>query len=171
MDLRLAHKEIRRIVCKNIGKYIRKKLTTKFPDAQWVLAVNYLAETQGIVQSRWAVDASHEGLKQKVEEWKPALENVLVTSATSYPSDRKPTSAIKRAVVVRKLLRKAWLEHVRGTPHEGKKQCFDLVKKGTVSGFVWWQSVAGLGIPFESSSVDRPEVSDRLYDYLVSKYQ
>ena len=167
MDLRIAHKELKR-VNKSIAKSIEKRLE-RFQGAEWVLALNYIAQTDGIVQSRWMVKGSSAALVSKLEEWQPALDNALAVTGTDGESGsmlRKPTSATKRATVVRKMLRFEWLRYVHGTPSEGKKQCFDIVKRGDVPLFPWWDSVVGADVPFESISIDMPEVSGKLFDYL-----
>lgn len=167
MDLRLAAKEMKRS-CTSIAKQLHKKLA-RYHKAEWVLAINYVCESNGMIHTRWNVQGSNPILVHKVEEWKPALENALIMPENAPSCPEKPGNAVKRAHLVRKMLREEWLNHVKGTSYEGKTQCFSLVRQGVVHGFPWWASVVGEGVPFESLSVDRPDVSHRLFDYLSSK--
>lgn len=67
------------------------------------------------------------------------------------------------------MLRDRWLEHVKGSSCEGKVQMYRLVRDGVCPGFPWWTSVVGPDVPFTNDAVNTPEVSSRLWDYLVAE--
>ena len=110
-------------------------------------------------------------------EWTPALDTCLSsfwteTAADDDPIDwfDMPPTAEKRAEKTRRGLRTLWLEHVKNTPHEGRKHMFDLVKKGLCLKFEWWDRVTH-NAPFESKSIDDPVVSKRVYAHVASELQ
>jgi len=159
---------------KSIAKNIAKKIS-KYPHTvHWVFAARYVCEKNGYAATRWVSSASHDALTRKLNEWQPALDNEIILAETTRhkPSPPpKPRNAVERASIVRKLLRQAWSEHVKGGPCEGKKQCFDVVRRGQFQPFPWWEAVVGSDVPFESASIDIPKVSERLFGFLISRMQ
>lgn len=155
---------------RSIERIIEKKLS-RYPDVKYVLGVNYLSECRGSVVSEWKFSGD-DVLRAKMTEWTPALDNAIAFGETiddprGIEWTTAPLSAEKRAEKTRKGLRILWAEHVQHTPYEGRKQMFDLVKKGLCTKFDWWDRVTDHA-PFESISIDAPRVSEKLYAYVAA---
>ena len=159
---------------KSLERVIEKKLS-RYTDAKFVLGINYVSECNRSIATTWKFTGD-DALIRKMHEWIPALENTLSLAelADGDVSDERsidwfsmPASAEKRAEKTRKGLRLLWLEHVKGTPYENKKQMFDLVKKGVCRKFEWWDRVTE-NAPFESKSIDDPRVSLKLYKFIAT---
>ena len=165
-----ARKEMNRTM-KSITRLIEKKLS-RYPDMKFVFGVNYLSECNASIVSDWKFTGDGV-LCRKLSEWSPALDNALAFG--HGPEEPRgidwtviPSSAEKRAEKTRKGLRLLWLEHVQHTPYQGKKQMFDLVRKGLCTKFDWWDRVTE-NAPFESISIDNPRISEKLYMFIASK--
>lgn len=171
-DAARSRKEMTRAL-KSIDAYVAKKLA-KFPDAKFVFAINHVCEYKRSVATRWTF-LGDPVLRQKMGEWSPALDTCLCMFGADDEDDPLhitnwldiPSTAEKRAEKTRKGLRILWTEHVYGTPYEGKKQMFDLVKKGVCRKFEWWDRVTDHA-PFESKSLDDPRISKQVYAYIAS---
>lgn len=172
-DFKTARKQMGRTM-KSLDRIIQKKLS-RYSDVTFVLGVNYLSECNRTIGSTWRF-AGNDALTRKLQEWTPALENTLSLAEMAdgdLSDDTKidwltmPASAEKRAEKTRKGLRLLWLDHVRGTPYENKKQMFDLVKKGVCRKFEWWDRVTD-NAPFESKTIDDPKVSLKLYKHVAT---
>jgi hypothetical protein len=171
-DAARSRKEMTRAL-KRIDAYVAKNMS-KFPDAKYVVAVNHVTEYKHSVATRWSF-LGDPVLRQKLTEWTPALDTCLCMFGGDDDEDPirttnwldMPSTAEKRAEKTRKGLRLVWLEHVYGTPYEGKKQMFDLVKKGVCRKFEWWDRVTDHA-PFESKSLDDPRISMKVYAYIAS---
>ena len=164
-----ARREMSRTM-RSIERMIEKKLS-RYPDAKYIFGVNYVSECNDSLVSGWKFLGS-DILRAKLMEWTPALDNALAFGdTTDEPRGIDwlciPSSAEKRAEKTRKGLRILWLEHVKHTPYEGRKQMFDLVKKGLCSKFDWWDRVTD-NAPFESISIDNPRVSEKLYTHVAT---
>ncbi len=164
-----ARREMNRTM-KSIERMIEKKLS-RYPDMKYVLGVNYVSECNASLVSGWKFSGDTV-LCAKISEWTPALDNAIAFADTvDEPRGVDwliaPKSAEKRAEKTRKGLRILWLEHIQHTPYEGRKQMFDLVKKGVCTKFDWWDRVTDHA-PFESISIDNPRVSEKLYKHVAT---
>lgn len=154
----------------SIERMIEKKLS-RFPEVKYIFGAQFTTQYNSSLVSDWKFSGD-DILRAKLTEWTPALDNAL---AFGHDADDPrgidwtdmPPSAEKRAEKTRRGLRLLWLEHVRCTPYEGKKQMFDLVKKGVCTKFEWWDSVTD-NAPFESISIDNPRVSEKLYKHVAT---
>jgi hypothetical protein len=168
MDHLKARREMTRTM-HSIQRMIEKKLS-KFPDVTFVMGCNYISERNASLVCEWKF-IGNDVLRAKLTEWTPALDTALAFGDT-FDESREidwvhtPSSAEKRAEKTRKGLRILWLEHVKHTPYEGKKQMFDLVKKGVCTKFDWWDKVTDTA-PFESVSIDNPRISEKVYAYVA----
>ena len=155
---------------KSIERLIEKKLS-RYPDVKFVFASRYITEYNSSFVSDWKFTGD-EVLCAKLSEWIPAMDNALAFGhALEEPRGihwtTMPSTAEKRAEKTRKGLRILWLEHVKNTPYQGKKQMFDLVKKGLCTKFDWWDRVTD-NAPFESISIDNPGISEKVYRYIAT---
>lgn len=143
------------------------KLMRRLPQCDWVLAYRYLGETATAAETDWNAIGTHRGLVKVVAGQTPAYDEALAGPEGDGP--QKPTNSVVRASACRAMLKDAWLEHVRGTPFEGKVQMYAMVERGEVEPFPWWTEVVGHDVPFVHTSVNSPEVSNRLWDYLIRR--
>lgn len=79
---------------------------------------------------------------------------------------RIPVDAEIRAAKAREFLKMAWKTHVVGTPWEGKKQMYKVVRRHPEAAFGWWEEVVGPHVAFENTSVADRTVSRKLYEHL-----
>jgi len=154
------------------------RLMTRLPECEWVLGYRYLGQSKTIAQHEWHAIASTEGLVQTVLEKRHVLDAVLEndhllqsssSSSSSSSCPAKPRDSTVRASMVRRMLRRAWADHVRGTPFQDSVQMYSLVERGAVDAFPWWHHVVGRHIPFKNTSVNIPEVSSALWDHLIAR--
>lgn len=157
---RIAHQITRRL----------DKMMKRLPDCQWVLAYRYLGETKTTASHEWHAIASHGALVTKTLAAAPSFDEALLIPETPGTCPQKPKNAVTRASVCRSMLKDAWLEHVRGTPFDGKVQMYRMVREGLVPPFPWWHTVTG-GAEFTNDALNTPEVSSTVWDYLVDQKQ
>ena len=164
-----ARREMNRTIT-SITRSIEKKLS-RYPDIKFVFGANYISECNASIVSGWKFTGDGT-LCAKLSEWSPALDNALAFGTTGEDTLRgidwtsMPSTAEKRAEKTRKGLRILWLDHVKHTPYQGKKQMFDLVKKGLCTKFDWWDRVTD-NAAFQSISIDNPRVSEKLYKHVA----
>jgi len=147
-----------------------EKSIARLPECEWVLAYRYLGETQHTTGHEWHAISSHCGLVANVISSTGVFDKTLLeTDGVSGRCPMKPRSSVARASQCRIMLRDRWLRHVKGTPFEGKVQMYRLVRDGECSGFPWWARVVGPDVPFTNDALNSPEVSSRVWDFLVAE--
>jgi hypothetical protein len=165
-----ARREMRRAI-KAIDKNISRRLR-RFDDARYVVAVSYTSEVgrDNLIIPTWHF-CGDETLQAKVKEWTPALENAMLVCEHGSDVKKKreqwlvcPRNSEERAKKVRHMLRLLWVEHVKGTAYEGKKQMYDLVNKQGCKGFDWWEKVTH-GAPFLNTTLDTAAMSKLLFEH------
>lgn len=171
MDYHATRKEMPRTL-KSIDRYLHKKFS-KFTDVTFVVGVNYISECNHSLLAEWKF-LGDGVLCRKLREWTPALDaSLALGEAPGGPRVNwmdTPASAEKRAEKTRLGLRLLWADHMKNTPYEGKKQMFDLVKKGVCRKFEWWDRVTD-GAPFESKTIDDPMTSKKIYAHIAAILQ
>lgn len=145
------------------------KVMRRLPECEWVVAYRYLGQTTSTVGHEWHAIASHGGLATATMTATPTFDQVLLQDRHPGACPDKPRNAVTRASLCRSMLRDAWLDHVRGTPFEGRVQMYRLVRDGECPGFPWWDRVAG--VDFTNEALNCPEVSSRVWDYLIDQQQ
>lgn len=142
------------------------KIMRRLPECEWVLAYRFLGESTVAAGHEWHAIATRGRLAAKAKDAVPGFE-----AALEQPDDvpTMPRNSVVRASQCRAMLKDAWLEHVRGTPFEGRVQMYSLVAQGACDPFPWWSSVVGDDVAFANDSVNRPEVSTRIWEYLAGK--
>jgi hypothetical protein len=138
-----------------------------------VLAVKHVAEKGGGIFPRWQAASSSASVAGAFDtSIAPHIDEILETDARYRRSLQEalvvPRNAEKRAAKVREMLRREWSEHTRGTAYATKKQMYSLVNKAGAPEFEWWDRVTG-GVPFQNTSVDRPDVSQKLFVFLAPR--
>jgi hypothetical protein len=149
-------------------KHRLDRLMRRLPECQWVLAYRFLGETRNTAGHEWHAIASHDGLVSKTMASTSSLDEALLKPSEQGEIE-KPRNSVARARECRHLLREAWLRHVHGTPFQGRVQMYRMVRDGECDGFPWWNDVVGQGVPFTNDAVNTPDVSSRLWDYLVGE--
>lgn len=144
-----------------------EKVMNRFPDCEWVLGYRYLGATSTTSAHEWHSVGSDRALVSKFLSMSGSYDQALMQDAPGGGAPhRKPMNSTLRASMCRGMLKAAWLEHVRGTPWEGKTQMYNLVRGGECPGFPWWASVVGDDVEFSNVAVNNPDVSSKLWDYL-----
>lgn len=142
------------------------RLMRRLPECQWVLAYRFLGETRNTTGHEWHAVASHDALVTRTLASTSTMDDALRKPPESVAME-KPRNSVVRARECRRLLREAWLEHIRGTPFEGRVQMYRMVRDGECDGFPWWSRVAGDGVEFTNEAVNNPDISSRVWDYLA----
>ena len=161
-----ARRRKHRIACQ-IRRRLEKAMA-KLPECHWVLSYRYLGQTKTMAADEWHSIGSHPGLVRYAVKQTGAMNEALLESVPDQATP-KPKNSVARASACRAMLRDAWLEHVKGTPYEGKVQMYKLVESGKCSPFSWWSSVVGESVPFTNDAINAPDVSSRVWDFCSQK--
>jgi len=146
-----------------------EKLMHRFPDCEWVLGYRYLGATAATSAHEWNSIGSKAALVSRFLNTTGSYDEALFKAPDNGDAPRKPKNSTLRASMCRGMLKAAWLDHVRGTPWEGKTQMYNLVQRGACQGFPWWKSVVGDDVEFSNDAVNRSDVSSKLWDHLTSE--
>lgn len=156
-----SSRKLRR-VCNSIATKMKR-----FHEGEWIVAVSSLIQddrTHGI-RKVWKVFGSDPTHIHSIEETL-AVSDTRKTKASDFMV--MPGNAEKRAQKVRKLIAMEWEQHTRGTPFEGKKQVYSIVSRHPDMIFPWWRVVTH-DAPFCNTSVNDPDLSERVYTFLARK--
>jgi hypothetical protein len=141
------------------------KMMRRLPECQWVLAYRFLGETKSCASHEWHAIASHDALVTKTMAATPSYDDALLRPDSTGTCPEKPRNAVTRASLCRAMLKDHWLEHVKGTPFEGKVQMYRMVQDGSCPPLPWWDRVAG--VEFTNDALNHPDVSSRVWDFLI----
>ena len=165
MDPYTAYKRRHRVATKLKNKI--SKIVSSVPECEWVLVYSNLAQTKSVIKRQWDVIGNNESLVHSVQDSMVVLKKAHALDARQrIEHAKKPTNSITRASMVRSMLKKAWLEHVKGTEYEGQTQMYKLVASGKVEPFPWWTTVVGADVPFDNKTLNVAEYSSKVFDYL-----